>query len=408
MAVNLKIPDETKIFPVKGIEIGIAKAGIKEKNRRDLTIFRFSKNTNVAGIFTKNHFRAPPVKICEKHLASGKNISGLVINTGIANAGTGKEGLKKAIKTCNNLGKILNVPSNQILPFSTGIVLEPLPIERLLNGLPVAVNNLNKNNWLNAAHAIMTTDTLPKITSNKTYISGKEITFTGISKGSGMISPNMATMLSFIGTDVKISKNILQKLTIDIANKSFNRITVDGDTSTNDSFILIATGQSGINIESQDSENYIHIRDNLINIATDLAKKIVRDGEGATKFITIIVEKANSVRDALKIAYSIAKSPLVKTAFYSSDLNLGRVLVAIGFANVSNLNIHTINIWLNDIKVITNGNRDDFYQKDILQKIMMGSEINLRISLDMGNICEKIYTCDMSHDYISINSAYRS
>ncbi len=408
MPVNFYIPHESKIFPVNGIEIGVAKAGLKEENRADLTVFRFSEDTVVWGIFTKNFFRAAPVKICQKHLRKNSPITALVINTGYANAGTGIEGISKAKETCSHLGKILGVSPEQILPFSTGVVLESLPLEKLLAGLPVAVQNLNKNNWLKAAYAIMTTDTLPKVSSKKEKFDGKTVTFTGISKGSGMICPKMATMLGFIGTDASISKNILKKLTYEISELSFNRITVDGDTSTNDSFVIVATGKSDIVIQNENDKHYPSIRRNLIDVAIDLAKKIVRDGEGVTKFIEICIWNAKNSRDALKVAYSIANSPLVKTAFYSSELNFGRILVAIGFSEVENLDVDLINIYLNNMPIFIKGKRYTSYKKEKLYKIIQGSEMTLHVNLGMGTYNEKIYTCDMSHEYISINAEYNS
>src|SRR5690606_29610554 len=329
MAVNLQIPSESDIFPVAGVEIGVTEAGIRKANRRDLTVFRLAQGTNVAGVFTRNRFRAAPVQVCEAHLAAGGPIRALVINTGNANAGTGAEGLQKAQDTCVALGQLMGVPAQQILPFSTGVILEPLPLDRLTAALPAALDNLGPDQWFNAAHGIMTTDTLPKIHSQRAQIGGKTVTFTGISKGAGMIRPNMATMLSFLATDAGIAQPVLRKLALEIANRSFNRITVDGDTSTNDSFIIAATGQSGIDIASEADPHYAAVRDALAAAALDLAQKIVRDAEGATKFITIRVEEAMTTEEALKVAYSVAHSPLVKTAFFASDPNLGRILAAI-------------------------------------------------------------------------------
>lgn len=408
MAVNLQIPSESEIFPVAGIEIGVAEAGIRKADRRDLTIFRFAPGTSVAGVFTRNRFRAAPVQVCEAHLAAGGPITALVINTGNANAGTGHEGLKKAQDTCVALGQLLNVPAQQILPFSTGVILEPLPLDRLVAGLPVALKNLGVDQWFNAAHGIMTTDTLPKIVSTQVQIGGKTVTFTGISKGAGMIRPNMATMLGFLGTDAGIAQPLLHTLAGEIANMSFNRITVDGDTSTNDSFIIAATGKSGIEIQSESDEHYAAVRQALAQAATDLAQKIVRDAEGATKFITIHVEEADTTEEALKVAYSVAHSPLVKTAFYASDPNLGRILAAIGYAGIDDLEVNVLRLWLDDVLVAVNGGRNPDYQEAEGQRVMKQSEIVVRIALGRGKVSDTVYTCDFSHEYVTINADYRS
>lgn len=408
MAVNLQIPSESDIFPVVGVDIGVTEAGIRKANRRDLTVFRLAPGTTVAGVFTRNRFRAAPVQVCEAHLATGGPISALVINTGNANAGTGAEGLKKAQDTCVALGKLLNVPAEQILPFSTGVILEPLPLDRLTAALPTALSKLGPDQWLNAAHGIMTTDTLPKIHSQRVQIDGKTVTFTGISKGAGMIRPNMATMLSFLATDAGIAQPVLRKLALEIANQSFNRITVDGDTSTNDSFIIVATGQSGIEIKTEADPHYAAVRDALAAAALDLAQKIVRDAEGATKFMTIRVEDALTTEEALKVAYSVAHSPLVKTAFFASDPNLGRILAAIGYAGVDDLDVSKVRMWLDDVLVAKDGGRNPDYQESDGQRVMQQAEITVRIALARGNAADTVYTCDFSHEYVSINADYRS
>lgn len=408
MAVNLQIPSESDIFPVAGVDIGVTEAGIRKANRRDLTVFRLAPGTNVAGVFTRNRFRAAPVQVCEAHLAAGGPISALVINTGNANAGTGSEGLQKAQDTCVALGKLLNVPAQQILPFSTGVILEPLPLDRLTAALPAALDNLGPDQWSNAAHGIMTTDTLPKIHSRREQIDGRTITFTGISKGAGMIRPNMATMLSFLTTDAGIAQPLLRKLAVEIANQSFNRITVDGDTSTNDSFIIAATGQSGLDIQSEADPHYAAVRAALTAAALDLAQKIVRDAEGATKFMTIRVEEAQSTEEALKIAYSVAHSPLVKTAFFASDPNLGRILAAIGYAGVDDLDVSKLRLWLDDVLVAKEGGRNPDYQEEDGQRVMKQAEITVRIALARGEVADTVYTCDFSHEYVSINADYRS
>ncbi|AYD62862.1 bifunctional glutamate N-acetyltransferase/amino-acid acetyltransferase ArgJ [Achromobacter sp. B7] len=408
MAVNLQIPSESEIFPVAGVEIGVTEAGIRKANRRDLTVFRLAEGTSVAGVFTRNRFCAAPVQVCQAHLAAGGPISALVINTGNANAGTGEEGLKKAQDTCEALGKLLGVPAAEVLPFSTGVILEPLPLDRLVAGLPGAIANLGADHWSSAAHGIMTTDTLPKISSTKVRIDGKTVTFTGISKGAGMIRPNMATMLSFLATDAGIAQPLLRKLAGEIADASFNRITVDGDTSTNDSFIIAATGKSGVNVNSESDAAYAAVRDALTAAALELATKIVRDAEGATKFMTIRVEEAGTTEEALKVAYAVAHSPLVKTAFFASDPNLGRILAAVGYAGIDDLDVSNIRLWLDDVLVAKNGGRNPDYQEADGQRVMKQAEILVRIALGRGQVSDTVYTCDFSHEYVSINADYRS
>jgi len=408
MAVNLQIPSESEIFPVAGVEIGVTEAGIRKANRRDLTVFRLAEGTSVAGVFTRNRFCAAPVQVCQAHLAAGGPISALVINTGNANAGTGEEGLKKAKDTCDALGKLLGVPAAQILPFSTGVILEPLPLDRLVAGLPAAIADLAADHWSSAAHGIMTTDTLPKISSAKVQIDGKTVTFTGISKGAGMIRPNMATMLSFLATDAGIAQPLLRKLAVEIADASFNRITVDGDTSTNDSFIIAATGKSGVNVNSESDAAYAAVREALTAAALELATKIVRDAEGATKFMTIRVEEAGSTEESLKVAYAVAHSPLVKTAFFASDPNLGRILAAVGYAGIDDLDVSNIRLWLDDVLVAKNGGRNPDYQEADGQRVMKQAEISVRIALGRGQVSDTVYTCDFSHEYVSINADYRS
>jgi glutamate N-acetyltransferase/amino-acid N-acetyltransferase len=408
MAVNLKIPNESEIFAVAGVEIGVAEAGIRKADRRDLTVFRFQPGTSVAGVFTRNRFRAAPVQVCEAHLATGGPISALVINTGNANAGTGQPGLEKAQATCVAAGKLLGVPAAQILPFSTGVILEPLPLDRLVAGLPAAIQNLAPNHWFEAAHGIMTTDTLPKIASGKVQIEGRTITITGVSKGAGMIRPNMATMLGFLATDAGVAQPLLRRLAREIADLSFNRITVDGDTSTNDSFIIAATGASGLQIDTPADAGYQALRDALAAAAAELAQKIVRDAEGATKFITVRVEEAGNTEEALKVAYAVAQSPLVKTAFYASDPNLGRILAAIGYAGIDDLDVSRLRLWLDDVLVSLEGGRNPDYQEADGQRIMKQAEILVRIALGRGTVADTVYTCDFSHEYVTINADYRS
>ncbi|MEK7945014.1 bifunctional glutamate N-acetyltransferase/amino-acid acetyltransferase ArgJ [Pigmentiphaga sp. YJ18] len=408
MAVNLHIPAPELVFPVDGVEIGVTEAGIRKADRRDLTVFRLAEGTSVAGVFTRNRFRAAPVQVCEEHLAQSLPIRAMVINTGNANAGTGEPGLAAARATCDALAKLLGLDPRQVLPFSTGVILEPLPVDRIEAGLPAAVKALAPGNWTEAAHGIMTTDTLPKIVSSKANIGGHQITLTGVSKGAGMIRPNMATMLGFLATDAAIAPALLKRMAGQVADVSFNRITVDGDTSTNDSFIIAATGRAGLRVESESDPLYPELLATLKAAATELAQLIVRDAEGATKFMTIRVEDAGSQDEALKVAYSVAHSPLVKTAFYASDPNLGRILAAIGYAGIDDLDVGRVNLWLDDVWVAKNGGRNPDYREEDGQRVMKQAEIAVRISLGRGKVAETVYTCDFSHEYVSINADYRS
>lgn len=410
MAVNLQIPSADQIHAVAGVEIGIASAGIKKagSGKRDLTVFRLAAGSSVAGVFTRNRFRAAPVQVCERHLAASQGITALVINTGNANAGTGASGLAHTEATCDALAGLLGIAQEQVLPFSTGVILEPLPVDRLVAALPAAIADLKESNWFEAAHSIMTTDTQPKIHSRQLSLSGGTVAITGISKGAGMIRPNMATMLGYLATDAGIAPALLQTLVHELADQSFNRITVDGDTSTNDSFIVIATGQSGIQVDSASHPDYPALRDALAAAALELAQKIVRDAEGATKFMTIKVEEAASTEEALKIAYSVAQSPLVKTAFYASDPNLGRILAAIGYAGVDDLDVSKLRLWLDDVLVALDGGRNPDYQETDGQRVMQQAEIAVRIALGRGQVNDTVYTCDFSHEYVSINADYRS
>ena len=407
MPVNFHIPEASEIKAVSGVKIGIASAGIKKAGKKDLTVFSFSPDTQVAGVFTKNRFCAAPVQICQQRLQAGNEIRALLINTGNANAGTGQDGLERALRASATLAQELGLNEDQVLPFSTGVLLEPLPVDKITAAIPDAVKNLADNEWMNAAYSIMTTDTVPKISSAQIEIDGKAVTFTGISKGAGMIRPNMATMLGYVATDAQISRELLEELTLEVANFSFNRITVDGDTSTNDSFIIAATGQSGVKVE-KGTAAYDKVRETLIAIARELAQKIVRDAEGATKFITIQVEQAKSSEEALKIAYAIAHSPLVKTAFFASDPNLGRILAAIGYAGVDDLDTNTLSLYLDDVLVAVNGGRNPEYKEEQGQAVMQKPEILVRVVLSRGEVSETVYTCDFSHEYVSINADYRS
>ena len=408
MAVNLHIPSESDIHPVAGVQIGAAEAGIRKANHRDLTVFQLAEGSSVAGVFTTNRFRAAPVQVCETHLAGGQGIRALVINTGNANAGTGESGMQAATQTCIELAGILGIKPQQVLPFSTGVILEPLPLDRLVAALPKAVADATDNNWFMAAHSIMTTDTQPKIVSRQLNLNGHTVTMTGISKGAGMIRPNMATMLGFLATDAGIAPELLKDMTRSIADQSFNRITVDGDTSTNDSFIIVATGQSPVRIESVSDPLYAPLYQALAQAATELAQKIVRDAEGATKFMTVHVEQAKTPEEALKVAYSVAQSPLVKTAFYASDPNLGRILCAIGYAGIADLDVTGVTLWLGDVMVASQGGRHPDYKEEDGQRVMQQAEIPMRIALGRGTASETVYTCDFSHEYVTINADYRS
>lgn len=408
MAINLQIPARTEIFPVRGVRIGTTKAGIRKAAERDLTVFLLDPGTSVAGVFTRNRFCAAPVQVCKQHLASTDNIRALVINTGNANAGTGASGLQAANDTCAALAQQLSLLPNQVLPFSTGVILEPLPVDLIIQALPDALKDASANHWYEAAFGIMTTDTQPKIHSQQLELTGEQVTITGISKGAGMIHPNMATMLGFLATDAGMPNELLSQLCLEIAERSFNRITVDGDTSTNDSFIIMATGASGVYIESRQDPRYQKLAAALSSAALDLAQKIVRDAEGSTKFITIEVNQANNTGEALKVAYAIAHSPLVKTAFFASDPNLGRILAAIGYAGIDDLDIAKLSLWLDDVKVASNGGRDPDYQEEDGQRVMNKQEILVRVDLGRGTISDTVYTCDLSHDYVRINSDYRS
>jgi glutamate N-acetyltransferase/amino-acid N-acetyltransferase len=412
MAVNLPLPNAADLKPVAGIELGHAEAGIRKQNRKDLLVMKLAPTATVAGVFTTNRFCAAPVQVCKAHLEglriSGSPIRALVINTGNANAGTGEVGLANANATCVALAELLGCDASQILPFSTGVILEPLPVDRIKAGLPQALANLKTDNWLDAAESIMTTDTQPKAASRTTTIGGKTVTLTGISKGAGMIKPNMATMLGYLALDAKVAQSVLEHLVKEAADKSFNCITIDGDTSTNDSFILIATGAAGVEINEVDSPEYAVLREAVISLSQELAQMIVRDGEGATKFMTITVEDGKSVEECRKIAYSIGHSPLVKTAFYASDPNLGRILAAVGYAGVDDLDVTKLNLYLDDVLVARNGGRNPAYQEADGQRVMKQSEITIRVKLGRGDAAATIWTCDLSHDYVSINADYRS
>jgi glutamate N-acetyltransferase/amino-acid N-acetyltransferase len=408
MAVNSPLPIRAQLTPVPGLQLGYAQAGIKKPGRKDLLVLKLAPGATVAGVFTTNRFCAAPVQVSKDHLAGTQPIVALVVNTGNANAGTGEAGLANANATCAALAKLLGCEANQILPFSTGVILEPLPLEKLVAGLPAAIANLKEDNWFDAAEAIMTTDTQPKAASRVVTIAGKRVTMTGISKGAGMIKPNMATMLGFMACDAKISQPVLQTLVKQAADASFNCITIDGDTSTNDSFMLMATGAGELEITDAASADYHALAEAVIGLSQELAQMIVRDGEGATKFITVRIEQGRDVEECRKIAYAIGHSPLVKTAFFASDPNLGRILAAIGYAGVNDLDVNQINLYLDDVWVAKQGGRHPDYQEHDGQRVMKQSEITVRVTLARGEAAATIWTCDLSHDYVSINADYRS
>ena len=409
MAVNLKIPLADALTAVAGVELGVTEAGIRKAKRRDLLLVTLAAGSSVAGVFTRNRFCAAPVTVCREHLRLGSGIRALVINTGNANAGTGEQGLANARAACMAVASSLGVNAEQVLPFSTGVIMEQLPTDRLIAGLPAAVAALGRSNWLDAATAIMTTDTQPKAASRQVVIGGETVTLTGIAKGAGMIRPNMATMLGFIATDARISQHVLEAMLKRAADASFNAITVDGDTSTNDSFVAIATGQSkapaiaGIN--TPDGRAFTRA---LLELSIELAQAIVRDGEGATKFITIRIEGGKSTDECRQVAYAIGHSPLVKTAFFASDPNLGRILAAVGYAGVDDLDQSKIDLYLDEVLVAKSGARNDSYLEVDGKRVMQQEEITVRVVLNRGDAATTIWTCDLSHDYVSINADYRS
>ena len=425
MPVHLAPPTAAQLHPVQGLRIGVAQAGIKKPGRKDLTVVLIDEGASVGGVFTQNRFCAAPVQICRQHLAAtqansnekplgvSQGIRALLINTGNANAGTGEEGLQRANETCEALAKALSIKAKQVLPFSTGVIMEPLPHTRIVAGLPAAIaaagNAPSSLQWLNAAEGIMTTDTVPKAASTQTTIVGKTISVTGISKGAGMIHPNMATMLGFMATDACVAPELMHALTFALAEGSFNRITVDGDTSTNDSFVFIATNKAGHTpITSLDSAEGKALFQAMLHVARQLAQAIVRDGEGATKFITVQVEGGRNSAECLQVAYAIGHSPLVKTAFFASDPNLGRILAAVGYAGITDLDQTKIDLYLDDVHVAVNGGRNPTYKEEDGQRVMQQSEITVRVVLGRGASSETVWTCDLSHDYVSINADYRS
>jgi len=409
MPVNLTPPVAAQLLPVAGVSLGIAEANIKRPNRKDLLVMQLCDGARVAGVFTKNRFCAAPVIVAREHLMKKAGIRALLVNTGNANAGTGKLGLQDARTSCAALAGLLGCKASQILPFSTGVIMEPLPVAKIAAGLPGAVTNMRADNWLAAAEAIMTTDIVAKAISRQVTIDGATITITGIAKGSGMIHPNMATMLGYIATDAAIAQPLLQAMVSKAANHSFNCITVDGDTSTNDALMLIATGKSALpEVKTAGSKAGKALQAAISEVAIWLAQAIVRDGEGATKFITVRVEDGKSEAECKQIGYAIARSPLVKTAFFASDPNLGRILAAIGYAGVAGLDVAALKLYLDEVLVAENGGRAASYREEDGQRVMQQSDITIRVVLNRGKANSTLWTCDFSYDYVKINASYRS
>ncbi len=409
MPVNLVAPVAADLHPIAGVRIGVAEAGVRKANRKDLTVFLLDEGASVAGVFTQNRFCAAPVQISRDHLASGQPIRAMLINTGNANAGTGADGLARARATCVALARQLSVAPEQILPFSTGVIMEPLPNDRIEAGLPAAIADAQPGHWARAAEGMMTTDTLPKAFSAQVQIGGATVSITGISKGAGMIRPNMATMLGFMATDACVAPAVMQQLARELADGSFNRVTIDGDTSTNDSFVVVATNKAAhAPITSLASAEGQALKAAMLAVSQKLAQAIVRDGEGATKFITVQVEGGKTGEECRKVAYAIAHSPLVKTAFYASDPNLGRILAAVGYAGIDDLDQTGIDLYLDDVHVAIQGGRNPAYREEDGQRVMKQSEITVRVLLGRGEASDTVWTCDFSHEYVTINADYRS
>jgi glutamate N-acetyltransferase/amino-acid N-acetyltransferase len=411
MPVHLSAPVPSDLHPVAGVRIGVAEAGVRKAHRKDLTVFLLDEGATVGGVFTQNRFCAAPVQVCREFLAlhQGQGIRAMVVNTGNANAGTGQDGLQRARATCDALAAQLGVNPAQVLPFSTGVIMEPLPVDRIAAGLPAAIADAQADHWARAAEGIMTTDTVAKAFSTQVQLGGATVSVTGISKGAGMIRPNMATMLGFLATDACVAPALVQQLARELADQSFNRITIDGDTSTNDCFMVVATHQAGnAPITSLESPEGGALKAAMLHIAQQLAQAIVRDGEGATKFITVRVEGGKTGEECRKVAYAIAHSPLVKTAFFASDPNLGRILAAVGYAGIEDLDQTGIDLYLDDVHVAVQGGRNPAYREEDGQRVMQQSEITVRVLLGRGDAADTVWTCDLSHDYVTINADYRS
>jgi len=412
MSVNLTVPDAMRLSPVPGVSLGVTQAGIRKAGRKDLLVIKLEQGSRVAAVFTQNRFCAAPVVVARQHLSmidTEASIRALLVNTGYANAGTGRQGVQAARQTCVDLAALLDCSSSQVLPFSTGVIMEPLPVEKIANGLPGCLADLREDNWLCAAEAIMTTDTLPKAASRQVMVGGHKVTVTGIAKGAGMIHPNMATMLGFIATDAPLSRPLVRAAVAHAADRSFNCITVDGDTSTNDSLVLIATARASMHeIEDAKGPEFHALQEGITAVAAELAQAIVRDGEGATKFITVRVESGRTAGECRRVAEAIAHSPLVKTAFFASDPNLGRILAAVGNAGITDLAVEKVDLYLDDVLVIKNGSRHSGYSEAEGERVMKQAEITVRVVLDRGAAATTIWTCDLSHDYVTINAEYRT
>ena len=409
MAVHLHIARPEDLHAVAGVQIGVTEAGVRKANRKDLTVITLDPGASVGAVFTQNRFCAAPVQLCKQHLAAGTGIRALVINTGVANAGTGESGLQNAFAVCEAVATQLGIKPQQVLPFSTGVIMEPLPVQRIVDGLPQALAARLSDNWTLASQAIMTTDTLPKAISRQFEMDGKTVTITGISKGAGMIRPNMATMLGFMATDASIDPKLMNALAHELAEASFNRISIDGDTSTNDSFVVMATGKAAnASVTNWESASAQSLKQHLLEVARWLAQAIVRDGEGATKFITVKIEAGRDAAECRQVAYAIAHSPLVKTAFFASDPNLGRILAAVGYAGIADLDQGLIDLYLDDVHVATRGGRHPDYKEEDGQRVMKQDEITVRVLLGRGQAHDQVWTCDLRHEYVTINADYRS
>lgn len=395
------------LHPVPGFELGVASAGIKKLGRKDLVVMRCAHGSHLAGVFTQNAFCAAPVILAKERL--GDQVRYLLTNTGNANAGTGASGLQAAEQTCAHLASLAGVEPQAVLPFSTGVIGEPLPVEKIEAALPAALADLDEDNWAAAASGILTTDTLPKGISRQFEYQGELITVTGISKGAGMIRPNMATMLGYIATNLKVATPLLQDLLLDAVNRSFNRISIDGDTSTNDCCMLVATGQTALpELAHANGPLFELFTRTLQEVAMVLAQAIVRDGEGATKFVTVQVQGGATYQECLDVAYTVAHSPLIKTALFASDPNWGRILAAVGRAGIAQLDVSGINIFLNDTCIVEQGGRAASYTEAQGEAAMAETEISIRIELGRGHCCETLWTSDLSHEYVRINAEYRT
>ena len=409
MPVNLTAPDAAALFPVPGVRIGVAEAGVRKANRKDLTVFLLDEGSAVGGVFTQNRFCAAPVQLCRDHLQSNYGIRAMVINTGNANAGTGQDGLARARSTCVALAQALNIAPEQVLPFSTGVIMEPLPVDRIQAGLPAALADASDAHWGKAAEGIMTTDTVPKAFSRRAQVGGKTVTITGISKGAGMIRPNMATMLGFLATDACVAPALLGPLARQLAEASFNRVTIDGDTSTNDCCMLIATGQANLPpVTEAKGPLFEALKKAVLEVCMDVAQAIVRDGEGATKFVTVEVNGGGNHQECLDVGYTVAHSPLIKTALFASDPNWGRILAAVGRAGVPDLDVSKIDVFLSGVCIASKGARASTYTEALGSAVMAEEEITIRIELGRGDCSETIWTTDLSHEYVKINAEYRT